>query len=461
MRQLAALIVILLTVNVSFAKEGFVVRLEQNASPLLFAKYNNVTLKPISKGLNLYLATPNSNTSVSKALFLAKSSPSVKYASPNHKVTPRSNNKLIPNDKQFDQQWGYNLDATTFGIDATTAWAVYGTGGLDRKGNEIVIAVVDGGFDITHPDIANNIWVNKGEIPGNNIDDDGNGYIDDVNGWDVESNTGTIQVDYHGTHVTGTMGAEGNNGINGSGVNWKIKIMVVSAGWELADTETTLSGYEYIRKQKELWIQSGGTKGANVVAINSSFGIDQADCTKGEFIQWNEMFDYLGQSGILSIAATANADWDIDTMGDVPTGCTSDYVVAVTNSKVDGEKDEWAGYGIKSVDLAAPGTDVFSIYPGNTFDSSSGTSMATPHVTGSVGYLYSVASLDFLELAQKDPARAAVEMKEYMLLTVSERPSMKGKNVSGGIMNLFNASTELANFTAQISGRELILSCTK
>lgn len=446
MRFIAVLVALLFTASTSMAKEGFIVRLEKNANPALFEKMHQVELKSIAPSLNMYRAIPQ-KTTVAKALKSMRSASGVVYANPNHKVSPRSS-KLIPNDKDFGKQWDWVLDSNNFGIDAVTAWALYGTGGADKNGNEIVIAVVDGGFDIEHPDLKNNLWVNKGEIPGNGIDDDKNGYIDDVNGWDQDSETGTIQVDYHGTHVAGTMGAEGNNGINGSGVNWNIKIMYVSMGWSLADTEATMASYDYIRKQKELWIKTGGKQGANVVAINSSFGIDQADCKKGEFKQWNDMFDELGKVGILSVAATANYHWDIDNVGDVPTGCESEYVVAVTNSEITGEKESDAGYGILTIDIAAPGTDIFSTYPASGFDTNTGTSMATPHVTGAIGYLYSVASPDFLMLAQVDPAAAALEMKTALILSATARPSMKAQNQSGGILNLFTAATEMANYVA-------------
>ncbi len=446
MRFIAMLVAILFTASTSMAKDGFIVRLEKDANPDVFAKMNHLELKPIAKSLDLYRATPLKTTSA-KALKAMRSASGVVYANPNHKVAPRSN-QLIPNDKDFSKQWDWVLDSNNYGIDATTAWALYGTGGADKNGNEIVIAVVDGGFDIEHADLKNNLWVNKGEIAGNGKDDDNNGYIDDVNGWDQESETGTIQVDYHGTHVAGTMGAEGDNGINGSGVNWKVKIMYVSMGWSLADTEGTMASYDYIRKQKELWIKTGGKQGANVVAINSSFGIDQADCTQGEFQQWNDMFDELGKVGILSVAATANANWDIDNVGDVPTGCESDYVVAVTNSDVTGTKETGAGYGILTIDIAAPGTEIFSTIPANGFETNTGTSMATPHVTGAIGYLYSVASKDFLMLAETDPAAAALEMKTALILTVTTRDSMKSQSQSGGILNLFNAATELSNYVA-------------
>lgn len=446
MKQLLLVAAMVFLVQSSFASDSYILKLKDGVNPVLFSAQNNVTLKQLVPGMNLYKATPKSSELNVAAV---RSQKAVDFVQPNHKVTPRGD--LTPNDKDFSNQWGFIFDnSTTFGINAPAAWSVYGTGGLDVAGNEIVIAVVDGGFDVTHPDLVNNNWVNKGEIAGNNIDDDGNGYIDDINGWDVDSETGTIQVDYHGTHVAGTMGAEGNNGINGSGVNWKIKIMYVSAGWQLADTAYTMSAYGYILKQKELWIQSGGKEGANVVAINSSFGIDRADCSSGEYATWNEMFDKLGEAGILSVAATANADWNIDEVGDVPTGCKSEYVVAVTNSEKNGERTHDAGYGKTAVDLAAPGTDILSTFPNKDFGSNTGTSMATPHVTGSVGFLYSAASQSFIEDAMVNPGAAALKIKDIMLKTVTTRSSMNGQSVSGGILNLFAASQEAADYVRQI-----------
>lgn len=450
--------------STSSAQQSFIVRLQKNTNPLIFSKLNSVKLKPISKSIGLYLATPEINkTSVAQALSHMQSSPSVVYANPNHKVSPRANISK-PNDKDFAKQWSHVLSANNFGIDALTAWSVYGTGGNDKNGNEIVIAIVDGGVDIYHQDLISNMWVNKNEIAGNGKDDDGNGYIDDINGWDVENDSGTILSEEHGTHVSGIMGAQGNNNKNGVGVNWKVKIMYVSMGWSLADTEHTLAAYEYIRKQKELWLTSNGQLGANVVAINSSFGIDLADCTSTEFSQWNDMINHLGESGILSIGATSNLEVNVDKHGDVPTSCKSDYLVAVTNSDNTGNKAtgvEWdavkepsnenygAGFGKINIDLAAPGTDIFSTLPNQEFGSNTGTSMATPHVTGSVGYLYSVASPAFLSLAQEHPGQAALAIKEAMLKSVTVRPNIKNLCASGGILNLFAASTQMVNFTAQ------------
>ncbi len=448
MKQLVLVVAMLFMVQTTFASQTYIVKVKPGTNVALFAAHNKLQLKPLVKDLGLFLATTTDQRTLNaQALSQLRSHKSVNFAQPNHKVTFRGVN---PNDKDVSQQWGYMLDQNTYGINAVEAWSVYGTGGLDAAGNEIVVAIVDGGFDIHHPDLVNNLWVNKAEVAGNNLDDDGNGYIDDINGWDVEYHTGTIQVEPHGTHVAGTIGAEGNNGLNGVGVNWKVKIMYVSSGYSLADTAGMMEAYGYILKQKQLWLQSGGKQGANVVSVNSSFGVDRADCSSGEYAAWNDIYNQMGSAGILNVAATANAPWDIDQVGDVPTGCSSDYIIAVTNSEINGDKTAYAGYGVRTIDIAAPGTDIMSTLPNKSFGDNSGTSMATPHVTGAVGYLYSAASPAFINDYIANPAAAALAIKSTILKTVTVRESMKKQTASSGILNLFTASQEMANYVQSI-----------
>jgi hypothetical protein len=156
-----------------------------------------------------------------------RNSPFIDKVIPDTKVTRRN----IPDDTQFDQQWSLNNTGQSGGtidadIDAIEAWDI-STGGVTPLGDTIVVAIVDGGMLLTHADLIPNLWTNLGEIAGNGIDDDNNGYIDDIHGWNAYSSNGSIPSDGHGTHVAGIVGAKGNNGTNVSGVNWDVKLMAI------------------------------------------------------------------------------------------------------------------------------------------------------------------------------------------------------------------------------------------
>lgn len=406
-------------------------------------------LEPVIPELGIYALTLTESTARNMGSRAAATSlrqkAGVIYAQENHKVTRRvDTSKGTPNDKKFSQQWDLLKDSSNWGIDAVTAWTNFGTGGLDARGNEIVVAVVDGGMDVKHEDLVDNVWINKGEIPGNKIDDDKNGYVDDVYGWNAFSNTGSLSPDMHATHVAGTVGMKGNNGLHGAGINWNVKVMSINGA--SGDTKTVLIAYGYALKQKQLWLQSGGMQGANIVATNSSFGVDYGDCSSSNYSAWNDIYNEMGKVGILSAAATANIDLNIDTEGDVPTGCTSEYLVTVTNTQKDGKKNSGAGYGKTMIDLAAPGTNIYSTTPNNGFSSLTGTSMATPHVAGAIAYFHSAASKNFNDGYYKDPAGAALAMKKAMLETVTPTTQLKDMTVSGGILNLNAAAQKLSTF---------------
>lgn len=444
MKQLSVFAFLLFVIQSSFAgtNGSFLIKLKPGVNPLVYGAKNGVRLESLAPN-GLYLAHPTTSTeSTIQSLGKARSNPKVALAQPNHTVTLR---KATPSSNDLNKQWNYRFDGSAFGVDAVGAWNEFGHKGTIPYGDEIVIAIVDGGFAPNHADLAGNIWVNKAEVAGNNTDDDGNGYIDDINGWDVQSETGTLIEEDHGTHVAGIIGAQGDNEINGAGINWKVKIMYVSAGWKLAETADTMRAYGYILKQKQLWLESDGKKGANVVAINSSFGIDRGDCSSSEYAVWNDMFNDLGKAGILSVAATANAGWNIDETGDIPTACNSPYLITVTNTDINGYRAE-AGFGKTTIDLGAPGEEIYSTLPGNDFGSMSGTSMATPHVTGSVGYLFSVASLDFIDKYLGNPGEAILELKDIILRTVSIRGELQTETVSGGILNLAAASRAISGY---------------
>lgn len=400
----------------------------------------------LSNSMHIMLFTFDVNAiNQEKMLVSIKTNSHVLIAQFNHTFEERATS---PNDASFSAMWDMNNTGTGGGtadadIDAPEAWDIT-TGGLTAQGDTIVVAVIDGGFKLTHPDV--NFWKNYQEIPNNGIDDDLNGYIDDFDGWNAGTGTDNITSATHGTHVSGTIGARGNNSIGVTGVNWNVKVLPIMYG--SANEADVVVAYSYAMDNRRLYNQTNGVKGAFIVSTNSSFGVDLGQ--PSAYPLWCAMYDSLGAVGILSACATANQNYDIDTQGDIPTACTSNYMIAVTNTTNTDAKNNSCGYGATSIDLGSPGTNITSTsYSGSSFTyvTMTGTSMATPHVAGTIALMYSVQCSNFIAACKANPAATALMVKDSLLGAVDLIASMgSGVTVTGGRLNLFKSVKSIQNY---------------
>lgn len=410
--------------------------------------FSNIGLRVKEKlipDMNIYLMEyDQTKSSAVDALISIKSKRDVSVAQFNHYIKERtvsSTSVTTPNDTRFAEQWDMNNTGQSGGtpdadVDAPEAWDV-ATGGNTALGDTIVVAVVDGGGDLVNTEL--NYWKNYGEIPSNGIDDDNNGYIDDVNGWSAINNNGTIPTESHSTHVAGTVGAKGNNSLGVAGINWKVKVMAVHGSTGLESV--AIKAYGYVYKQRKIYNETNGLKGAFVVSTNSSFGVDNGQ--PANFPLWCAFYDSLGRVGVLSAGAGPNNNVNIDVVGDIPTACPSVYMVAVTNTTNTDVKNSGAGYGPINMDLGAPGTNILSTLPGGTFGNNTGTSMATPHVAGAIGLMFNAAGSNFIQLGRTQPDSLARYMKFALLSTVDTLASLNTLVLSKGRLNLFKAVSKV------------------
>ena len=392
----------------------------------------------VSERFNIYLLHFNEDRTTDKALIEAISlERTVANVQNNHSIELRGVNDTTPDDQLFYTQWALNNTGQNGGypgsdIDALAAWD-FGTGGVTALGDTIVVAILDGGSDLNHEDL--DFWKNRAEIPNNGIDDDTNGYIDDYDGWNAYLHNGHIPANSHGVHMAGIAGAIGNNGIGISGVNWHVKTLPVAG--ESTNEATVVEALSFIYVTRETYDETDGARGAFIVAQNNSFGVDKGQ--PENFPIWEAMYDSLGELGILSMGATANVNWDIDSVGDVPTAFTTDYMISVTNTTNKDKLNNNAGYGATTIDLGAPGTIVGSLLPGNQYGTKTGTSPATPHVTGAVALMFSLADSAFMVQYKNNPGEYVLKFKEHILSSTDSLDDLIGRTVTGGRLNLFKA----------------------
>lgn len=356
----------------------------------------------------------------------------------NHIISTRQN---TPNDPQFHSQWqwlnnGINGKIKNLDTKAFLAWNST-TGGHTKKGKEIVVAIIDDGTEPTHPDLINNTWVNKNEIPGNKIDDDQNGYTDDYNGWSILSSNDSVDQGEHGVSVNGLIGASGNNTLGVTGINWNVKMMNLKYDVRQGIQESdVIAGYLYILNQRKLYNATQGQSGSFVVATNASWGIDNGKPSDAPL--WCGIYDSLGNAGILNVGAADNRTGiNVDSVGDLPSLCPSDYFIAVTSIASDGKRT--GAYGPINIDLAAPGDQVFTTRPNGGYGFDSGTSFAAPIVAGAIGLLYSNSCEQIDGLIFSNPGLAALLVRSALLSSTDSLSTLKGIVNTGGTLNILRA----------------------
>lgn len=357
--------------------------------------------------------------------------PAIQFAERNAPLEMRA----TPNDPFIAQQW--HLD----NISAPKAWDS-SPGGVTFNKDTVVIGVIDHGFLAAHEDLKNRIWQNRGEIPGNNIDDDGNGYKDDVFGLSLRYKNQNHQIDNgsdgpgnHGTSVAGLIGGEVNNRTGVAGMMWNTKLLLGSFSASATIAEL-IEQFNYMLNLRIKYNQTNGQQGAYIVAINYSGGISFAFAE--DYPIWCGMYDIMGAAGILNCGATTNKYVDVDDEGDMPSTCTSDFLVAVTNTGKDNKRIYNAGFGLNHIDLGSPGEGVYSTHSSatNSYSLFSGTSAATPIVAGALGLLYSFPCKEWADYQKVNPPDAARLAKRALLAGVDKNADLTGKSVSGGRLNI-------------------------
>lgn len=318
----------------------------------------------------------------------------------------------FPNDEKLGFQWGLHNSGANGGtpdadVDAFEAWDI-------STGGEVACAIVDTGVDLDHPDLVGNMWVNENEIADNGIDDDNNGYVDDVHGWDFNQRRKFPQDGAgHGTHVAGIMAAKANNGTGISGVNWHGKIMALKI---------------FDDQGKNGW----SSQAAQAIDYAVKMGVKCSNHSWGTYYPSRHLSDAIErakEAGHLIIAAAGNSDHlDNDRFPFYPASYGFDNVVSVCATDHQDNRPYYSHFGTRSVDLCAPGNNIYSTLPSFGYGNDSGTSMAAPFVAGAATLLWS-----------QRPDLTASEVKQIILSGVDRKDQLASTSLTGGRLNLYGA----------------------
>ncbi len=375
----------------------------------------------IDFGGDVDLINVSSANGLTDAIARLKADPSVEFAEPNwvvqHAVT--SNDTYYTNGSLWGMYGSTSTPANQYGSKAAQAWA--GAGGADCS--NVVIGIIDEGYMYTHPELAANAFKNPGDSTVDGVDNDGNGKVDDVYGWDFDGGNNSVfdgTGDDHGTHVAGTIGGVGGNGAGVAGVCWSVKLMSAKfLGGTGGTTANAIAAVDYFT---DLKIRHN----LNLVATNNSWG-------GGGFSQGlQDAIERANAAGILFIAAAGNDGTNNDATASYPSGYPNSNIIAVAALASNGTLASYSQYGATTVDIAAPGSGIYSTVPARvkgktaaSYASYSGTSMATPHVTGAAA-LY----------ASRHPGSTAAQIKAAILNSAVPTASVNGKVSTNGRLDV-------------------------
>ncbi len=422
--------------------------------------------RKLSQTEEIYLLKTNDNSPANPESI--QSNPLFRDVTPSRMAELREK----PNDLLYGQQWNLEI------MDLESAWDIT-TGGQTIEGDEIVVAVLDDGFYLDLEDWGDNLYANPHEAegdanndgcpgncgedddgdglidednmgrepgdPGYNAefanDDDENGYIDDIHGLNAGFQSDEHREESHGTSSASIVGAKSNNEIGVASVNWDIKVLPLSSGLIESDIIET---YAYITEMRRLYNETNGEKGAFIVACNYSLGVDFA--FPEDFPIWCEAYDKLGEQGIISVSAVSNSNFNIDTQGDIPSLCQSDYLITATSTDVDDVFAESA-FGLQNVDIAGPGELAYTVRA--TSDSGygifTGTSAAAPHIAGLIGLLYSVDCPEFISYFKENPSKVD-SLAQLVIWSGDQLESLSGLVRSESRVNAFKAMIEVSKW---------------
>jgi thermitase len=410
---------------VKLSKQGKLALRAQTAAVLFDASAFQVSSAEAFETNDSFYLVKLADGQAANFLEAAQNNPNFEYAEPNYVMhaygyKDSSPAEVVPNDADFSKLWGMKNvgqkdSAGTVGvagadIGATKAW------GITTGNKNILVGIIDTGVDYNHPDLKDNIWTNPGEIAGNGIDDDGNGFVDDIHGWNFAgvSNNDPMDDNEHGTHVAGTIGGKGNDGRGVAGVNWDVSIVPIKflTGSGSGSLSDAVKSIQYATK-------------IGVKMTNNSWG-------GGSFTQ--SMFDAIKEAeaaGSLFIAAAGNDGQNADNTPHYPAGYQANNVIAVAATTNQDTLASFSTYGKRSVHIAAPGHKIYSTVPNGGYDTFSGTSMATPHVTGAAALVWGT-----MENA------SYADVKERLLRSRDYVGSLSRKVANSGRLNVYNALTE-------------------